>query len=89
MESIEVGGCIHWVWILRGTEIIIATKTLTGKHWSRFLRPDTGTGNDQMLPHERGFVAGYENHLSESELLELIIDHPLFAETLHRGTLEG
>ena len=89
VESIEVGGCIHWVWVLRGTEIIIATKTLTGKHWSRFIRRDTDTGIHRRRQRERGFVAGYENHLSESELLELIIDHPLFAETLHRGTLEG
>lgn len=88
VESVEADGCIHWIWVLRGTEIIIATKTQTGKHWSRFLRRDAETGNHRRRQCERGFVAGDWNHLSESELLELIVDHPLFAEMLHSGVLE-
>ena len=93
VERIEAEGSSHWVWSLRGgDEVVIATKPQTGKRkrWSRFLRSDTEMGRHRRRRHRRdGFVGGFGNHLSESELLALVIDHPSFAERLRNGQDEA
>ena len=91
-EPIEAEGSSHWVWSLRGgDEVVIATKRPDKrKRWSRFLRSDAETVGHRRRRHRRGgFVGGFWNHLSESELLALVIDHPSFAERLRNGQDEA
>ena len=96
VEPIQAGKHLHWVWVFRGgAEIIIATQTRPGdgKRWSRFLRSGAGSVNHprsaRRRMRRRDFAAGSWNHLSEGDLLSLVLDHPSFAERLRNDMIGG
>lgn len=90
VEPIEAEGSLHWVWLLRGgTEVVIATKPRSGKRrWSRFVRHSSETVSPRRRRRRQGgLTGGLSNHLSESELLALVVDHPALAERLRNGAV--
>ena len=77
-RPVEVGDCQHRVWNLRdGAEIVIASKR-SGRRktrWSRFTRDGRAVVG-----------ATWRNHLSEADLLGLVLDEPKLAVWLRSGT---
>ena len=94
VEPIQIGGCRYWIWVLCSggdTEIIIATKSPgANKCWSRFSDGDTECLNHPIRRRLRrrrtGFAGGAWNHLSEGDLIGLMLEHPAIAEELRSRT---